>query len=309
MGMGTILIVGAGGRLGGVVARRLLAEGTPVRALSRTPAKLADLRALGADVVAGDLRDPASLARACAGVDAVLAAAHAFVGNAGGNVPAAVDDAGNRHLMDAARAAGVRHFVLMSILGTRADHPIDLFRCKHAAEQYLRASGLSYTILRPTAFMEMWAEIIGGPISHGQKALIFGRGVNPVNFVSVADVARFAHLALADPRARDRVIEIGGPENLSLLEMAATIERVTGRTTGRRHIPLPMMRVMGALARPINPAFSRQVRTGVLMDTQDMTFDPGPTLAAFPMTLTRLEDVVRNQYTSAVAVDGARVGS
>src|SRR5689334_17922493 len=115
MGMGTILIVGAGGRLGGVVARRLLAEGTPVRALSRTPAKLADLRALGADVVAGDLRDPGSLARACAGVDVVLAAAHAFVGNAGGNVPTAVDDAGNRHLMDAAQAAGVRHFVLTSI--------------------------------------------------------------------------------------------------------------------------------------------------------------------------------------------------
>jgi uncharacterized protein YbjT (DUF2867 family) len=294
-----ILIVGAGGRLGGAVARRLLHAGKPVRAMSRTPSTLAELRALGADVVAGDLLDADSLARACQGVDVVLAAAHAFAKGPAGNVPLAVDDAGNRRLIDAAHAAGVRHFVLTSIHGARADHPVDLFRCKYRAEEYLRASGLSYTILRPTAFMELWTELVGQPIVRQGKALIFGRGANPNNFVAVDDVVRYALLAIDDPRARGRAIEIGGPENLTLLQFAATIERVTGRAASKQHIPLPMMRVMAALTRPINPVFSRQIRSAIVMDTADMTFDPAATLSLFPMQLTPLERVVRTWYEHA----------
>ena len=297
-----ILIVGASGRLGGAVARRLLAGGKPVRAMSRTPAKLEDLQALGAEVVAGDLRDPDSLARACRGIDRVLAAAHAFDGK-GSNVPLAVDDAGNRRLIDAARAAGASHFVLTSILGARPDHPIDVFRYKYGAEQYLRASGLSYTILRPTAFMELWAALIGEPIMQQGKVLIFGRGTNPVNFVSVEDVARFALIALEDPRARGHVIEIGGPESLTLLQVAAMFERMTGHTASKQRIPLPVMRLMRVLTRPVNPAFSRLIATGVVMDTQDMIFDPAETLTRVPTCLTRMEEVVRSRYGSGATTE------
>lgn len=292
------LIVGARGRLGGAVARSLLAVGKPVRAVSRTPEQLADLRALGAEVVAGDLREVDSLARACQGVDAVLAAAHAFDEAQPGNSPRTVDDAGNRRLIDAAKAAGARHFVLTSIVGTRADHPIDLFRSKFAAEEYLRAAGLSYTILRPTAFMELWLDIIGEPVVRRGRTTIFGGGNNPINFVSSGDVARFALLALEDPRARGQSIEIGGPENLTLMQLAEMVERVTGHSARKDHIPLPAMRLMRVLSRPIKPGFSRQVATAIMMDTRDMTFDPSATLARYPLSLTTLEEVVRRRYGS-----------
>ncbi|HEY7832428.1 MAG TPA: SDR family oxidoreductase [Ktedonobacterales bacterium] len=295
-----ILIVGASGRLGGMVARRLLAEGRPVRALSRMPAKVEELRALGAEVVTGDLRDAAALARACVGADSVFAAAHAF-DSRGDNVPRTVDDTGNRALIDAARTAGVGHFLLTSIMGARADHPVDLFRAKYAAEEHLRASGLSYTILRPTAFMELWATIIGDPIARRGKALIFGRGTNPINWVAAQDVAHLAHIALDDARARGQVIAIGGPENLSLAQVVALCERAVGRAASKQHIPLPMMRVMRVLARPINPAFSRQIATGILMDTQDMTFDPAATLARFPLALTHFATVIQRQYAPAAS--------
>lgn len=295
-----ILIVGASGRLGGIAARRLLAEGRPVRALSRTPAKLADLARLGAEVVMGDLRDPASLARACAGVEMVFTAAHAFDGK-GANQPQAVDDAGNRALIDAARAAGVEHFVFTSILQARSDHPLDLWRYKAAAEEHLRASGLSYTVLRPTAFMELWAGIVGDPIVKRGRALIFGRGASPVNFVSVEDVAHYALIALSDPRARNQVIAIGGPENLSLTQLARLIERVAGRAARKQHIPPAMMRAMRVLTLPINPAFSRQIAVGIYMDTHDMTFDPAETLRRFPMELKRMEEIVRAKYGSVAA--------
>lgn len=290
-----ILIVGASGRLGGMVARRLLADGEAIRTMSRAPEKLAALSSAGAEVVAGDLRDPASLRRACQGVDALLSAAHAFDGK-GANNTHTVDDQGVRHLIEAAREAGVGHFVLMSILGASADHPAELFRDKFRAEQALKASGLSATILRPTAFMELWLNLIGEPMLKQGKALIFGRGENPINFVSVEDVARFALLGLRDPQARGMTIEVGGPANRSLSEVVALIEQITGKTVGRQHIPLPALRTMSVVARPFNPMFARQAGLAAYMDTHDMTFDPAATLLRFPGALRSMEEVARSQF-------------
>lgn len=295
-----ILIVGASGRLGGIVARQLLAQGRPVRAMSRSPQKLSALAQAGAEVVVGDVRNPASLAQACRGAEQVVSAVHAF-NSVGDNTPRTVDDQGGRRLIEAASAAGVRHFVMLSIYGARADHPIDVFRAKVSAEQALRGSGLSFTILRPTAFMELWLDIMAEPMRAQGRALIFGRGVNPINFVSVEDVARFVLIGLLDPQARGQLIEVGGPENLSLTQVVAIIERVTGRVARKQHIPLPALQALSVAARPIRPAFARRAASGVLMDTQDMRFDPAPTLSRFPGELRRMEDVARERF-------GARVG-
>ncbi len=293
-----ILIVGASGRLGTRVAQRLLAQGFPVRAMSRDVSRLAELSGRGAESVMGDLRDPASLVRACEKIEKVVAAAHAFTG-AGDNHPGSVDDCGNRYLIDACRAAGVKHFVFTSVHDARPDHRLDFFRIKFRVEQYLRASGLSYTILRPSAFMEFWAALVGEPIFGQGRTTIFGRGLNPVNFVSVDDVAEFVLLALENPLARNQVIEVGGPENLSLAQVVAIFERVTGRIAKKSHVPLPLMRVMALLLRPLKPALSRQIAAGVYMDTEDQTLDMTETLKRFPVRLKRLEDVVRAQYISS----------
>ncbi|MCK6621640.1 MAG: SDR family oxidoreductase [Calditrichaceae bacterium] len=290
-----ILIVGATSKLGRALIPLLLAEGVPVRAMTRAPEKAEDLRNAGVEIVAGDLRDPASLAKACAGAEKVLAAAHAFLGR-GNNIPEKVDWAGNRHLIDAAKAAGVKHFVFTSALGAGADHPVDFFRIKYQVEEYLRNSGLSYTILRPAPFMEMWAELIGKPVVTGGKATIFGRGKTPVNFVSVEDLARFAKIALEDPTASGQIISIGGPENLTVEQVVEIFERVCGRRAKKSHVPLPLMRVMRLLTRPLNPALSRQIAMGIFMDTADQAFDMSDTLKRYPLELTRLEEVVRRRY-------------
>jgi uncharacterized protein YbjT (DUF2867 family) len=293
-----ILIVGASGRLGGAVARMLIAKGRAVRAMSRTASKLRELKTLGADVAIGDLRDPASLQRACQGVSRVLAAAHAF-DEQGNNTPRNVDELGNCNLVDAAKAYGVEHFVFTSAHDVRPDHAVDFFRHKFKAEEYLRGSGLSYTILRPTPFMEFWAVLIGQPIVAKRRATVFGRGINPINFVAVDDVARFALMALENPVARNQIIEIGGPENLTLLQVVETFERVTGTTAKKSHVPVTVMRVMSALMRPIRPALSRQIAAGVYMDTADLTLDMRETLIRFPMQLQSLENVIHDQYAKS----------
>jgi len=290
-----ILVVGASGRLGGLVARQLMLEGKQVRAMSRTHSSLSELTAMGADAVVGDLRNPQSLAVACEGIDVLFSATHAFNGS-GSNSPHAVDDIGNRNLIDAARKASVRHVVFTSILGARPDHSVNMYRYKFATEEYLRASGLSYTVLRPAPFMETWAEILGRSIVTQGKAMVFGKGDNPINFVSVRDVARFAVMALGDPNARNRIIEIGGPENITQVQFVRLIEEASGRESRVRHIPLPMMRIMRAITQPINPVFSRQILAGIIMDTEDMTFDPAETLKLLPMRLTPLQEVIESEF-------------
>src|SRR5260221_7328797 len=196
-----ILIVGASGRLGSVVVRHVLAQGKSLRVMTKTPPGLAHLKQRDVEIVSGDLRDRASLASACQGVEEVLAAAHALDGK-GDNNPQTVDDMGNRHLIDAAKAAGVKHFIFVSVQGASPDSPLEFFRIKYRTEEYLQASGLSFTILRSGAYMERWAQLIGQPIREQGKTTIFGRGDNPINFVSVDGVERFVGFGLADADAR-----------------------------------------------------------------------------------------------------------
>ena len=125
-----ILIVGASGCLGRDVTKQLLSKGKQVRLLVRTASKVEDLQQAGAEVMQGDLIDPPSLLRACQSVDRVFAAAHSILGR-GQYKSEAVDDAGHRALIDAAKAAGVARFVYTSILGVAPHHPVDFWRTKY----------------------------------------------------------------------------------------------------------------------------------------------------------------------------------
>jgi uncharacterized protein YbjT (DUF2867 family) len=290
-----ILVVGSTSRVGTRTIPRLLAQGEAVRAMTRTPSKpeAETLRKMGAEVVQGDLRDPASVTRACQGVDKVLALAHGFTPGQADNNPHSVDAVGNHTLIDAAKAAGVKHFVFTSILGVSPTSMMELFRIKYATEQYLQQSGLSYTILRAAAFMEFWAAMVGEPILKTGKTTIFGGGNNPINFVSADDVAQFAVMALDEPRMRNQVIDVGGPENLTFNQVAEIFEKISGRPAKISHIPLPVMRVMRVVMRPFNPMLSLQITGGVVMDSENQSCDMRPTLQKYPLTLTRLEDVAR----------------
>jgi len=296
-----ILVVGATSKVGMRAIPQLLAQGEKVRALTRTPAtaEAANLAKLGAEVVQGDLRDPDSLGRACQGAEKVLASAHGFSPGQADNNPHTVDDLGNRSLIAAAKAAGVQHFVFISILGAAPSSPMELFRIKYATEQALQTSGLSYTILRAAAFMEFWAAMVGEPILKTGKTTIFGRGNNPINFVSAEDVAKFAVIALNDAGARNQVINVGGPENLTFNQVAELFERVSGRPAKKNHVPLPMMRVMRLVMGPFNPMLSKQITGGILMDTENQAYDMSATLRQYPVKLVRLEEIAQRMVPNA----------
>ena len=274
-----ILVAGGTGLLGSRVVKVLTDAGEQVRVMTRDPRRASHLPA-GVEVVVGDVRR-GPLDTAVQGCDRVVSAVHGFAVSQRTS-PAAVDRDGNRSLIAAAKRAGVDRFVLVSIVGARADHPMSLHRMKYAAEQELRASGLSAAIVRSTSFLETWIEIIGAKVGHGGPALVPGPGQNPINFVSVADVAAFVALAVhADQRIGDGV-SVGGPQNLGFTEIAAHLLARKGRTDRPKQVPLTALKAMSVIARPLRPGFARQARAAVVMNTTDMTFDALPVRNRFP---------------------------
>ncbi len=268
-----ILLAGGTGTLGRELVSRLTASGHSVRVLTRDPAHG---RGLAAELVAGDVCDPRTLARAMDGCRTVVSAMHGFSGGRNRG-PEAVDDRGNANLLRAASDAGVGHFVLLSVLHAGPDHPMSLHRAKHAAEQHLYATGIGHTVLRPSAYFETWASIIAGKLATGGPALVLGRGDNPINFVSVLDVAALVEQAIRDPLLRGQTIDVPGPDNLTLRQLA----NLLGATKVRR-IPRGALRLLASGAAPIAPTVARQAGAALVMDTTDMTADATALNARFP---------------------------
>lgn len=298
-----ILIVGGTGALGSNLARRLLEKGKQVRVMTRTPEKAEPLKTMGAEVIKGDLLDRASLDRACAGVTAIAAAAHSILGR-GKQASRYVDLQGHMDLIDVAKAAGVGHFVYTSHYDYGAAYrEVPLFRFKPMVEDYLRKSGLSFTILRPTAFMESQAEIfIGKQILESGRVVILGKGDKPRNFVAADDVAQFAVMALENPDFKGEAIDIGGPENLTNLEVVGLYEKLSGQPAKVIHIPLWVLEVMYRVLRPFHAGLSQIMQLSILVDTTDGTFDTAPMLERFPVKLIRFEDWVHDRVRSGAVL-------
>ena len=274
-----VLVAGGTGRLGTLVVTALAARGMNVRVLTRELHRAAHLAGVCVDIVAGDVRDPASLAAAVAGVDVVVSAVHGFAGP-GGVTPASVDRDGNVHLIAAARAVGAE-VVLMSVVGAAPDSPLELFRMKHAAETALAASGVPATIVRATAFFELWIELLSSTAGRSNRPLVFGRGQNPINFVSVRDVAALVDHVVTDHASRGQTLQIGGPDNLTLDQLARMVAANRGEATTPRHVPRAALHAMAATVGRIRPELGRQARAALVMDRDAMTFDDHTTRALF----------------------------
>jgi uncharacterized protein YbjT (DUF2867 family) len=265
-----ILIAGGTGLLGREIIARLTARDASerVRVMTRDRQRAREFPG-SVDVVLGDVRSEADVSNATTGITTVISAVHGFAGP-GSPTPEAIDRDGNAHLVDAAKAAGVRHFVLVSVVDARSDHPMSLHRAKFAAEEHLKASGLGFTIVRATAFMERWSLVLGADLATKGRAMVFGDGTNPINFVSVRDVADVVvPRACAEPKGE--TIDVAGPENLGMRAFAEKLVRAHGRDARIDRIPRTALRVMSVLARPFAPAFARQAQAAVVMDTIPMS--------------------------------------
>jgi uncharacterized protein YbjT (DUF2867 family) len=286
-----------------MITRRLLEQGKEVRVLVRhnSPSEelakegratsAEELIEAGAEPVYGDLRDRASLDAALEGIETVITTANS-VGRGGEDNPQSVDLEGNRNLIEAAREAGVAHFVFVSSLGADPDHPVPFMRGKGQSEASLRQSGMDYTILAPTPYMEVWvAVVVGMPVSQGRPVTLVGEGRRRHSFISDRDVAAFAVAAVENPAARNEYLAIGGPEPLSWREVVETYERVLERS-----IPVEFV----AMGEPMPlPDSMPSILAG--METYDSAIEMEELARTFDVPLTRLETFVRELVASQLA--------
>ena len=303
-----ILVAGGTGMLGTRVVGLLRQRQLEVRVLTRDRSRAADLASAGVDIVEGDIVDPTAVRRAVDGVDTVVSAIHGFAGPNNNGSPATIDRDGNRNLIRAAREAGAEHMVLLSVWDAAPDHPMELMRMKHAAEEELKASGLAWTIIRPAPYMELWCELLGRPLLEKGKTQVFGHGRNPINWVSAGDVARFVELAIVDPVMRGQVIEVGGPENLTMTEFVDVFRSETASGGQVRHIPPAAMRVMATLMKMVNPGVARQIQAGIVMDTRPQAFDAVETRRRYPsISVASLAEVVRSDFGDSTGAARASI--
>ena len=288
------LVVGATGMVGTEVCRLLASTRKPVKAFVRVtsePAKVQKLEGLGATVVKGDLRDRASLKAACEGVDTVIATASSmpFAYRPDDNTPRSTDQDGALGLIAAAREAGVQRFVYTSFPAMAASFPLQ--DAKRAVEERLRSSGLTYTILQPTYFTEIWLSPAVGFDPPNHKAVIYGTGDNRISWISFLDVAQFAAASLDNPMARNASIELGGPEGVSPSEVVKVFEKAGGQPFEVTHIPVEALRAqLAAATDPMQKSFAGLMLSYASATPIDMT----ATLKGFPLELRTVAEHARS---------------
>jgi len=265
-----ILVVGATGLLGTEICRRLHERGRDVRALVRATSPGAPaLRALGAEIAIGDLRNRGSLVAACRDVEAVISTATAMGSKDRSLSLNEVDRKGQLRLVDIARLSGVRTFVYVSLspnLGPRAP----LVRYKREVERAVRLSGMRWTIIQPTAYMEVWLGPQLGWNHETGRAVVFGSGRHAMPFISITDVAEHAVRALDDPRLADVDLPLGGPQMLTPREVVRIFAQESGRRYSTRHVP----RLFPSLLAPVVELFHEGIASGMSMGAQAALGDP-----------------------------------
>jgi uncharacterized protein YbjT (DUF2867 family) len=236
----TVLVTGATGRQGGAVIRHMQSNGWKLRALTRNPSSYAaiDLARRGIEVVQGDLEDPASLERAVRGAYGTYSVQDFW------EVGARREVQQGKNLAEAAKKAGVEHFVYSSVGGVERNSGIVHWESKWEIEKHIRRLDLPATMLRPVAFMENYY------IDQVEIGILKGKLMDPIRAdrpyqtIAIDDIGAFAALAFERPKEFIGLeLEIGGSE-LTNLEAAQIFSRVLGKPVRFHKLPMPAVRIV-----------------------------------------------------------------
>lgn len=287
----TVLVAGATGFLGSEICRQLIEKKIKVKGLVRPTSdanKVTQLKELGVVIVKGDLKDKPSLESALHGVSAIISTVSSTLSRQDGDSIQSVDEKGQINLIDAAKGANIKQFVYVSFCGMPGQFPLQT--AKRKVEKHLAESGLSYTILQPTYFMEVWLSPALGFDSPNATATIYGEGKNKISWIAIKDVASFAIASLNNAAAKNKSIELGGPEALSPLQAVNIFEASHGKKFEIQFVPEEaLLAQKGAAEDPLSESFAALmlgVAKGSEIEMKNIT-------DVFPIQLTSVNDYAK----------------
>ena len=290
-----ILVTGGTGFVGPKVVHRLRAEERDVRCLVRKPDKAGPLGSWGCELVQGDVTDEASLRRAAEGCDAVV---HLVAIISGGRADfQRVMTTGTQNLVAAAKAAGVRRFVLMSALGVSEQTRtlVPYYESKWEMEQTVQASGLEHVIFRPSFVFGRDGGVLPlfvRQVRWSPVTPVIGSGERRLQPIWVDDVAAFFAGAIDLPAATNRIFDLVGPDRVTWNDLYERIARTLGKRRRRLHVPVSAARVGAALTErlPKAPLTRDQL---VMLEAGDNVGDTAPAREAFGIEPIPLDEQLR----------------
>ncbi|MEP6747624.1 MAG: SDR family oxidoreductase [Bacteroidota bacterium] len=289
----TVLVAGATGFLGSEICRQLIAKNKKVKGLVRATSdasKVAQLKNAGVETIEGDLKDKTSLEKALQDVSTVISTVSCTFSRQAGDGIQTVDDEGQTNLINGAIAAGVSQFIFISFCMMPGKWPLQT--AKRTVEKRLVESGMNYTVLQPTYFMEAWLSPALGFDYPNARASIYGAGKNKVSWISLRDVAAFATASLDNPAAKNKMIELGGPEALSPLEVVDIFEKANGKKFDLQFVPEEALKAQQAGAQdPLSESFAA-LMLGVATGSE---IDMKKTLKDFPVKLMTVNDYAKDR--------------
>ena len=251
----TVLLTGATGFVGGYVARQLVERGHEVRALTRRPAAADGLRELGITRVRGDVSKEEPLDGAADGCDVVIHLV-GIIQEVSGATFEDVHVEGTKNLVAAAKKAGVRHFFYQSALGTRPNAKSQYHQTKWAAEELVRASGIAYTILRPSLIYgpgDQFTIRLSEMLKLSPVLPVIGSGKSKVQPIYIDDVVRCIKKAVSNDAYFNEICEIGGPDQLTYEEVTTAIAAAMGVKRPKVHIPMAFLKPAAKVLQAVLP--------------------------------------------------------
>jgi len=247
-----ILVTGGTGYVGSRLVRKLVEQGKDVRLLVRDPVAARKEFPRGVAFAHGDVTAPETLPAALADVETVIHLV-AIIRERGSSTFEKVNYRGTVQIVDAEKTAGVRRHLQMSALGALPDPNFPYHDTKYRAEQYVQASGLDWTIFRPSLIFgpgDQFFSTLAGLAKLPVPFVLPDGGVAKFQPVWLDDVVDAFLTALADPETIGKTYELGGPEIMSYKEMVAVLMAATGKHR-------PMLSLPAALLKPAAFTFDK----------------------------------------------------
>ena len=291
-----VLVIGATGDLGSQVVRALRAAGAPVRCLVRQGSAYFWLNDTGAEYFFGDLREPDTLRRACAGARHVISCAGLRTEGRRSHHDN-VTRAGHQALWRAASSAGIRRAVFVSCIGAERFPGSPAHRAKADAEEALRSSGLEHVILRSSLFATTFTLAARFGSEHGWVPML-GAGDNPISPIGVRDLALAAVASLDSPSLRDRSLDVGGEQQLGYREALRQALTAAGATGAQPRTVPGLLRGAGfpVLSR-LQPRWSTRLKELELHASQDLSVPAGSFAETFGWTPQPFETALADALT------------